>query len=155
MMSNFKTIIYRIKYRIGKLYDFIKLGWNDDDYSYNSLLTLEKYKLSKMADVHERLIGNIDKEFMESWQIIRDLRLCTKLINIVNDVNIYNMSTKKHEKASLKYVNLRNALRFVPAWQVKMCQKNQRFRLMVLDTIRRKKAWNLYSYIRTKNTTKW
>ena len=57
-------IIDRIKYRIKRLCDFIKLGWNDYDY-YDSLLTLEKYKLSKMADQYERLAGNIDKSFLE------------------------------------------------------------------------------------------
>ena len=40
MTITFSTFIYRIKYRIKKLCDFIKLGWNDYDY-YNNLLRLE------------------------------------------------------------------------------------------------------------------
>lgn len=40
MTTTFSTFIYRIKYRIKKLCDFIKLGWNDYDY-YDSLLRLE------------------------------------------------------------------------------------------------------------------
>ena len=73
-MEWFSVIIDRIKYRIKKLCDFIKLGWNDYDH-YDSLLTLEKYKLSKMADRQELIAEDIDRHFMESWPIIRDLRL--------------------------------------------------------------------------------
>ena len=82
-MEWFSVIIDRIKYRIKRLCDFIKLGWNDYDY-YDSLLRLEKYKLSKMADRQELIAEVIDRHFVESWAIIRDLRLCVKLIDIVN-----------------------------------------------------------------------
>ena len=64
-MATFSAIIYRIKYRIKRLCDFIKLGWNDYDYS-DSLLTLEKYKLSKMADRQELIAEDIDRHFVES-----------------------------------------------------------------------------------------
>ena len=160
MMNNFKTIIYRIKYRIRKLYDFIKLGWNDDDYSYNSLLTLEKYKLSKMADVHEHLIGNIDKEFMESWQIIRDLRLCVRLIDIVNGTDnaykvAYNHETHLYDKNGVKYVNMRNAYRFISAKLLKLYDTNKWIGIAITNEVRRMKAWSLYSQIRTLNINRW
>lgn len=114
----FKTIIYRIKYRIKRLCDFIKLGWNDYDY-YDSLLTLEKYKLSKMADGYEIFTGNTDKDFSKYQKIIRDLRLCVKLIDIVNGTDVaykaaYNSETHSYDKKELKRVNMRNNHRLIP-----------------------------------------
>lgn len=160
MMSMFKTIIYRIKYRIKKLCDFIKLGWNDYDDAYDSLLMLEKYKLSKMADRYERLAGNIDKPFLECWTIVRDLRLCVKLIDIVDGTDptykvAYNPEARTYEKKELKYVNMRNAHRFIPLKLQKLYDRNKLMRNMIANEVRRMKAWSLYSQIRALNINRW
>ena len=159
MMTTFSTLIYRIKYRIKRLCDFIKLGWNDYDH-YDSLLTLEKYKLSKMADRYERLAGNIDKPFLEYWTIVRDLRLCVKLIDIVVGTDTiykvaYNPEARTYEKKELKYVNMRNAHRFIPLKLQKLYDRNKLLRNVITNEVRRMKAWSLYSQIRALNINRW
>lgn len=159
-MTTFSTLIYRIKYRIKKLCDFIKLGWNDYDDAYDSLLMLEKYKLSKMADRYERLAGNIGNPFLECWTIVRDLRLCVKLIDIVNGTDTtykvaYNPEARTYEKKELKYVNMRNAHRFIPLKLQKLYDKNKLLRNVITNEVRRMKAWSLYSQIRMLNINRW
>lgn len=159
MKSMFKTIIYRIKYRIKRLCDFIKLGWNDYDY-YDSLLTLEKYKLSKMADMYEIIAGDIDEDFSKCQKIIQNLRLCVKLIDIVDGTDptykaAYNPETRTYEKKELKYVNMHNAHRFIPLKLQKLYDKNKLMRNVIANEVRRMKAWNLYSQIRALNINIW
>ena len=159
MMTTFSTLIYRIKYRIKRLCDFIKLGWNDYDH-YDSLLTLEKYKLSKMADRYERLAGNIDKPFLECWTIVRDLRLCVKLIDIVNGTDnaykaAYNHETHSYDKKGVKYVNMRNAHRFILPKLQKLYYTNKWLGIAITNEVRRMKAWSLYSQIRALNINRW
>ena len=159
MMTTFSTLIYRIKYRIKKLCDFIKLGWNDYDH-YDSLLTLEKYKLSKMADRQELITEDIDRHFMESWPIIRDLRLCVKLIDIVNGTDnaykaAYNHETRSYDKKGVKYVNMRNAYRFISPKLRKLHDTNKWLGIAITNEVRRMKAWSLYIYIRALNINRW
>lgn len=159
MMTTFSTIIYRIKYRIKRLCDFIKLGWNDYDY-YDSLLTLEKYKLSKMADMYEIIAGDIDEDFSKCQKIIKNLRLCVKLIDIVNGTDIaykaaYNPETHSYYKKELKYVNMRNAHRFIPPKLQKLYDTNKNLGITITNEVRRMKAWNLYSQIRALNINIW
>ena len=159
MMITFSTLIYRIKYRIKKLCDFIKLGWNDYDH-YNSLLTLEKYKLSKIADGYKIFTVNTDKDFSEYQKIIRDLRLCVKLIDIVNGTDnaykaAYNHETHSYDKKEVKYVNMRNAHRFISPKLQKRYDTNKWLGIAITNEVRRMKAWSLYSQIRTLNINRW
>lgn len=158
-MTIFSTLIYRIKYRIKRLCDFMKLGWNDYDH-YDSLLTLEKYKLSKMADRQERIAEDIDGHFVESSSIIRDLRLCVKLIDIVNGTDnaykvAYNHETHSYEKNGVTYVNMRNAYRFISPKLLKLHDANMWLGITITNEVRRMKAWSLYSQIRTLNINRW
>lgn len=158
-MTIFSTLIYRIKYRIKRLCDFMKLGWNDYDH-YDSLLTLEKYKLSKMADRQERIAEDIDGHFVESWSIIRDLRLCVKLIGIVNGTDnaykvAYNHETHSYEKNGVTYVNMRNAYRFISPKLLKLHDANMWLGITITNEVRRMKAWSLYSQIRALNINRW
>ena len=152
-------IIDRIKYRIKRLCDFIKLGWNDYDY-YDSLLRLEKYKLSKMADRQELIAEVIDRHFEESWAIIRDLRLCVKLIDIVNGTDnaykvAYNHETHSYDKNGVTYVNMRNAYRFISPKLLKLHDANMWLGITITNEVRRMKAWSLYSQIRALNINRW
>lgn len=158
-MEWFSVIIDRIKYRIKRLCDFIKLGWNDYDY-YDSLLRLEKYKLSKMADRQELIAEVIDRHFEESWAIIRDLRLCVKLIDIVNGTDnaykvAYNHETHSYDKNGVTYVNMRNAYRFISPKLLKLHDANMWLGIAITNEVRRMKAWSLYSQIRTLNINRW
>lgn len=158
-MTIFSTLIYRIKYRIKRLCDFMKLGWNDYDH-YDSLLTLEKYKLSKMADRQERIAEDIEGHFVESWSIIRDLRLCVKLIDIVNGTDnaykvAYNHETHSYDKNGVTYVNMRNAYRFISPKLLKLHDANMWLGITITNEVRRMKAWSLYSQIRTLNINRW
>lgn len=158
-MEWFSMIIDRIKYRIKRLCDFIKLGWNDYDY-YDSLLRLEKYKLSKMADRQELIAEVIDRHFEESWAIIRDLRLCVKLIDIVNGTDnaykvAYNHETHSYDKNGVTYVNMRNAYRFISPKLLKLHDANMWLGITITNEVRRMKAWSLYSQIRALNINRW
>jgi len=158
-MTTFSTLIYRIKYRIKKLCDFIKLGWNDYDH-YDSLLTLEKYKLSKMADGYEIFTGNTDKDFSKYQKIIRDLRLCVKLIDIVNGTDVaykaaYNSETHSYDKKELKRVNMRNNHRFIPPILQQIYDTDKNLDMTIANEVRRMKAWSLYSQIRALNINRW
>ena len=159
MMITLSTLIYRIKYRIKRLCDFIKLGWNDYDH-YDNLLTLEKYKLSKMADGYEIFAGNMDKDFSEYQKIIRDLRLCVKLIDIVNGTDnaykaAYNHETHYYDKKGVKYVNMRNAYRFISPKLQKLYDTNKWLDIAITNEVRRMKAWSLYIYIKALNINRW
>lgn len=159
-MTTFSTLIYRIKYRIKKLCDFIKLGWNDYDYGCSSLLTLEKYKLSKMADMYERPAGDIDKYFLDCRSIIKSLRLCVKLIDIVNGADttykvVYNLETHTYNKKVVKYVNMFNAHRFISPKLQKLYDENENLQDTITNEVRRMKAWNLYIHIRALNINRW
>ena len=158
-MITFSTLIYRIKYRIKKLCDFIKLGWNDYDH-YDSLLRLEKYKLSNMADGYEIFTVNTDKDFSEYQKIIRDLRLCVKLIDIVNGTDnvykaSYNHETHSYDKKGVKYVNMRNAHRFISSKLQKLYDTNKWLDIAITNEVRRMKAWSLYIQIRALNINGW
>ena len=158
-MITFSTLIYRIKYRIKKLCDFIKLGWNDYDH-YDSLLRLEKYKLSNMADGYEIFTVNTDKDFSEYQKIIRDLRLCVKLIDIVNGTDnaykaSYNHETHSYNKKGVKYVNMRNAHRFISPKLQKLYDTNKWLDIAITNEVRRMKAWSLYIQIRALNINRW
>ena len=158
-MITFSTLIYRIKYRIKKLCDFIKLGWNDYDH-YDSLLRLEKYKLSNMADGYEIFTVNTDKDFSEYQKIIRDLRLCVKLIDIVNGTDnaykaSYNHETHSYDKKGVKYVNMRNAHRFISPKLQKLYDTNKWLDIAITNEVRRMKAWSLYIQIRALNINGW
>lgn len=158
-MEWFSMIIDRIKYRIKRLCDFIKLGWNDYDY-YDSLLRLEKYKLSKMADRQELIAEVIDRHFEESWAIVRDLRLCVKLIDIVNGTDnaykvAYNHETHSYDKNGVTYVNMRNAYRFISPKLLKLHDANMWLGITITNEVRRMKAWSLYSQIRALNINRW
>ena len=159
MMITLSTLIYRIKYRIKRLCDFIKLGWNDYDH-YDNLLTLEKYKLSKMADRQKLIAEDIDRHFVESWAIIRDLRLCVKLIDIVNGTDnaykaAYNHETHYYDKKGVKYVNMRNAYRFISPKLQKLYDTNKWLDIAITNEVRRMKAWSLYIYIKALNINRW
>lgn len=160
MMTTFSTNIYRIKYRLKKLCDFIKLGWNDYDYGYSSLLRIEKYKLSKMADMYEHPGRDVNRYSLDCRSIIRDLRLCVKLIDIVNGTDnaykvAYNHETHSYEKNGVTYVNMRNAYRFISPKLLKLHDANMWLGITITNEVRRMKAWSLYSQIRALNINKW
>lgn len=44
----------RTKHRLQKLYDFLRLGWNDFDWDHGFLTNILLYKLRKMSEEHEK-----------------------------------------------------------------------------------------------------
>ena len=113
-----------------------------------------------MADGYEIFTGNMDKDFSEYQKIIRDLRLCVKLIDIVNDADnayntAYNHETRSYDKKGVKYVNMRNVHRFISPKLQKLYYTNKWLGIAITNEVRRMKAWSLYSQIRTLNINRW
>lgn len=83
-----------------------------------------------------------------------------KLIDIVDGTDptykvAYNPEARTYEKKELKYVNMRNAHRFIPLKLQKLYDRNKLMRNVIANEVRRMKAWSLYSQIRALNINRW
>lgn len=113
-----------------------------------------------MADGYEIFTGNTDKDFSKYQKIIRDLRLCVKLIDIVNGTDVaykaaYNSETHSYDKKELKRVNMRNNHRFIPPILQQIYDTNKNLDMTIANEVRRMKAWSLYNQIRALNINRW
>jgi hypothetical protein len=122
------------------------------DYGY--LLQLEKYKMSEMMRYfakNQRFVG---------WEdVVRDLRICIKLIDIINEADdAYkawlhtSYGINHHEVLFPKYINTRNKHRFLTNDYL---NQNSRVYQGLLAHYRSIKALYLYNKIRTYKMCKW
>lgn len=150
---------YRFVYRVKKLRDFIKLGWNDEDFDYVFILYIEKYKLKKLLEEYEKHKGyRFFSDNME-WSI-RNIRICKNLIDIITGKDTsYKITAPGYKKNILKYVNVGNAHRFMSESMYKelksLSKSNGFLHESISDEIRRCKAWSLYCQIRKDNFMTW
>jgi hypothetical protein len=107
------------------------------DWDYGYLLELEKYKLTRMVCYFKR---NPYTEGVEVEKAIAEMRLCCKLIDIINKVNCDDYGIIKNKI----YCNPRNAKRF--------CPKLVKFSAY---EVRPAKALYLYNKIRTYRMLTW
>ena len=145
-------------HRIKKLRDFIKLGWNDEDFDYAFILYTEKYKLEKLLEEFEK-----HKEYRFfpdniEWNI-RNIRICKNLIDIITGKDTsYEITLPGHKENILKYVNVKNSKRFLGERYKEMkslYESNSLMRKYIADEIRVCKAWSLYCQIRKDNFMSW
>lgn len=152
-----------------------KLLKNDKDWDYYYLLLLERKKLQRMAEHFSKEVITVD-----DTMIAKELSLCVRLLDIVLDMEVfrdkwldevckhvehnffknddgitYRIETEYKGKVPNfpKYVNIRNASRFVSPMsypkdiydsdeEQKYC--TERFK----EEVRCAKAWHLYNLIR-------
>lgn len=116
------------------------------DYAY--LLQLEYHKIKEFRDYHQK------RQFFEGWeQVVRDLNLCLKLIDIIleRDRLRFDVSTGKMRT----YVNTKNIHRFYNTSQVEHIKKSYVNTPVFQDSFRTKKALYLYNKIRTYSLFSW
>ena len=146
-----------IGFRTKKIWQFIKLGWKDQDWDYAFMLYMEKAKLEDMAKYYTTShIAETD------WAVARDAKICSRLIDIINGDNasyapIYkeNGQWDNFKAIKLKRVNTKNWKRFIRREQFPEQLKNENLRDMMEDDLRIEKAWSLYCKIRQYNMRGW
>ena len=145
-------------HRIKKLRDFIRLGWNDEDFDYVFILYTEKYKLEKLLEEFEK-----HKEYRFypdniEWNI-RNIRICKNLIDIITGKDTsYEITLPGYKTNILKYVNVKNSKRFLGERYKELkslYESNSLMRESIADEIRVCKAWSLYCQIRKDNFMSW
>lgn len=144
-------------YRSRKIWRFIKLAWKDQEWDYEYMLRVEKAKLEDMARYYEK--HNITEH---DWATARDIRICSRLIDIINGNDISYALIRKEKgqwdnckTIKLKKVNTKNWKRFIRYGQFCEQLKDEDFRHMMEDDLRIEKAWNLYCKIRENNMRSW
>ena len=122
------------------------------DYGY--LLQLEKYKMSEMIRYFSKYKG-----FFGWENVVRDLKICVKLIDIINEEDdAYNawLNTSysiNHYKVPFpKYINIRNKNRFLTSDYL---NQNSKIYQGQLAYYRSTKALYLYNKIRTYKMRSW
>ena len=141
-------------FRVMKLWQFIKLGWNDYDYDFAFLLGLERYKLRRMSEYFKR------KPLAEyDWVRARDTGICARLLDIILEVDSsyrLRVGNKIYDLVEIKYVNTKNAERFFNKQEMALLtDKSRRIRIYAKDDLRRAKAWKLYNRIRECEMLDW
>lgn len=132
MIHRVKELFYDIKYGIKSLLFYFPVIWKDRSWDYVFMLMLEQHKLKQMLEHHEKY-----RTFEEVENVIRDLKLCIELLDIVIEDDF----------RSKKYVNFRNKDRFDKGHNV--------FYKQYPGTLRNTKAWYLYNKIKTYKLDNW
>lgn len=133
-----------MKLRKSKYKNLIKsvLKFNTYDYAY--LLSIEKQALICMKDYFSNSnIAVSDKE------VAKDLDLAIKLLDIILEIDnsyTYSFPGKFH---SIKYVNTKNAYRFLSGYKFDFSSP------VIKDALRVEKAWHLYNRLRELKMRHW
>lgn len=150
-------MLMEIGFRAKKIWRFIKLGWKDQDWDYAHMLYMEKAKLEDMAKYYAT-----SHIAVNDWAVARDVRICSRLIDIINGVDASYALTYKEKGQwdnfkvnKLKRVNTKNWKRFNKYGQFPEWMKDEDLRIMMEDDLRIEKAWNLYCMIRQYNMRSW
>lgn len=132
-------------------------------YDWHFLINLEQAKLKEMSDYFEK-----EDRFVGVEKVVKDIRLCIKLIDIICEKDKYylswlheNFTTNKDifsdnysEVSFPKHVNTRNANRFLrPHNFLENC--NKKIYQSLLVEYRRTKALHLYNKIKTYKLFSW
>ena len=145
----------RFPCKIKKLWKWIKLLWNDQEWDYAYMLDIEQHKMKNMLDYFTK----INSIWTNTDLTKRDLKICIKLIDIIaerdesyqkylNDNYSEWLPKIKNIKIPV-YVNTKNAKRF---WKNYETWNDSYIFNMEL---RREKAWRLYNLIREHQMLRW
>lgn len=167
IISNLKYFIKQNILNIRRIIKYIPLIWKDRDWDYGFLLELEKAKLTNMLEYFKTsdIIIEDDKK-----EIIKYIKLSIKLLDIVmTEANEYLelVASGKFETDNStgyttliepnvwkfhKYVNLKNANRFVNKEKIEFLKNNE---LLKADVYQEKAHYLLYKIRLYKEYTWW
>jgi hypothetical protein len=115
-MADIKIILKRFIYRINKLCDFIKLGWNDYDWDYQFMLDILEYKFKKMENQFK--YHGVAEDSNKSEQICRVLHKSLSKYQNDNYINKYKEKylpfdvtfkiTRNEDDSVIKLVTIRS-----------------------------------------------
>lgn len=166
-----KRDLKRFTFRIKRLIDFIKIGYNDYDWGYDYLLDIEKYKLKKMSQYfHKSKIAEGNEERARSIDFALHLLEITiddpdlikttgelKFKKIEGDRGLTEIDSSDVKHKFLKHVNTRNAKRFLNAHNVKILKEgdNDNLKEIIKEHLYKQKIWHLYNLIREYKMQEW
>ena len=93
-------IYTRTIHRTRKLYDFIKLGWEDQDYDYGYLTDILKYKLDKMSLLHKNEGHAADHNI-----VAKRLRVASKALTLWQKDDYHSKYCDKKECLAYDYIS--------------------------------------------------
>jgi hypothetical protein len=98
----------RFKRRVLKLIDFVKLGWEDNDWDYGYTYTLLHYKFKKQAEYFEKL--GIAQDNKYTAKICRVLYKCIERFEQKEGFDYFNMYAEKKLpfKTDFKFIPLQD-----------------------------------------------
>lgn len=132
-----------MKLRKSKYKNLIKsvLRFNAFDYAY--LLYIEKQALICMKDYFSN--SNIA---VSDREVAKDLNLAVKLLDIILEID-KSYTYLGWEFYNVKYVNTRNAYRFISNYKFDFSSP------VIKDALRIEKAWHLYNRLRELKMRHW
>ena len=149
-MNKIKRILRFIKYNITdffrsliRSFQYARFGWNDFDFDGGSIYNILEMKLKHMRKYFSTA-HIISAECYENY--IRDIDICLNLIKIITGemqyVEYIFNGTIEHNYHQIKYVNTRNAYRFVK-YHERFKDKNDKFAVMLKEDLAETKARHL------------
>lgn len=155
--------------------EYFVLGWKDYDCDYTSILDLEERKIKHMIHYFKRYGITVD-----SPQVVRDLELLLSLIRIIREggntytidvdpvpdstdsaFNAHDFMTdyfNRHHIRRLKYVNVRNANRFLNEKELEMLEDDKNrdhTRAIWEEELYLRKAIHLYCKLKEERMLTW
>lgn len=147
-----KEILRKLNIGIKNLISWFNVIFKDRPWDYVFLYEIELKKLNRMLKYYQSYDGN--------FNIIRDLRICVKLLNILINKEKTTTLTKDGNLIFLKELNLKNMHRFIPPYNFEATKKflnesNINLISAVKEDIYIQKCINLYNLIRTYKMQSW
>lgn len=154
--------------------EYFVLGWKDYDYDYASILDLEEKKIKHMVHYFKKYGMTVD-----SPQVARELELLLSLIRIIREGgNTYTIDVdpvpdstdstfsvpdfmtdyfNRHHIRRLKYVNVRNANRFLNEEELELLndEKHNHLRAAWEEDLYLRKAVHLYCKLKEERMLTW
>lgn len=155
--------------------EYFVLGWKDYDYDYASILDLEEKKIKHMVHYFKKYGMTVD-----SPQVARELELLLSLIRIIREGgNTYTIDVdpkpdsidrtfnaqesivdyfNRHHIRRLKYVNVRNADRFLNEKELEMLKDDKNrdhIRATWEEELYLRKAIHLYCKLKEERMLTW
>lgn len=145
----------RLIERLQKVWSFWKLSKNLYDFDYTSILEVERYQIKNVRDriLKDALVEGYEHDVQKMDLVIKLLDMILDSSDSAVELEDYSIDLNKEYKwKQTKYVNTRNAHRFVSSEQVKLIEKGE---LIFLDDLYEEKKWRLYHKLKEYHMRGW
>lgn len=149
---------------ISRWFSYLPILWKVYDFDYSSILSVERHQIKRVRDsiIHYRNHLNWEQD-------VASMNLALKLLDIIEENGeakiIGDEPFETDEKGYWKpnrnfrweldrYVNIRNATRFNPKWDLSYFN-NVKDVDLIKDQLRVEKAWHLYHKLRQYKSRSW